>query len=433
MQCKNPFDFTYETNCKGFTISGTQPDFTSRRIIFKIDDKLYRFINNVLDEYPYKGDIDDVLKFGNTVGELLALDDIPAFIGRKVFPIIALDAPADAKVFPTIKLAVKVSSYNDIYQKFHFSPVYNLKPNAKIISIREIKTETGNATSITECRINKLSGWSDWLPLLDAEYQTASQIQFRTNFALTTLDGTDSSQINITIRYTDDADKVATNFRIFTTSTQSLDADLKNCYVLVKHSPLLDSTLQAYVNLREGVKRRAKVFLGRTAGIEQTLYLPNKYFVQNSLRVEIDGKPFYDYEYDTENSALKFTAPADLPVTAAFDYHSAENWQPMTLDFSKLNQTRFTFHTDTENLRECAVMLVLRTSTGNAEFTATGTGRVQTFALNNFPTAVTCNAPFKIDNQLIKICAPIDATVICNYNYEGNIPNVNEFIAGFSI
>ena len=433
IQCNTSLDFTYETNCTGFTISGTEPENTSRRIIFKIEDTLYRFVNGVLDKYPYRGEIDDILIYGNTVGELLELENLSAFVNKKVFVIIALDAPADAKVFPMIKIAVKVSTYNDDYTRYQYSQIYNLPSNSKIVSIREIKNEGGNATSISQCRIKKLSGWSDWLNLLDAEYQIASAIQFRTEFALTTLDGTDHSQTAITFKYTSDADKVAANFRTFTSLVENIDADLKTCCVSVDHTPLVNSRIQAYVNLREKGKRRDYVYLGKTSGIEQTLYLPNKFPLPDSLYVEIDGKPFFDFNYDTEKAALTFTAEPNLDVTAAYDYNRAENWQAMNIDFSNLNRTRFTFHTDDENLREAAIMIVLGQLENDAEFTATGTGRAQMFNLQGTPKTVNCNAPFKIDGQFISICAPIDSTVICSYHYAGEIPLVTGIIAGFSV
>lgn len=353
---KNFWDFTDYTSVKNFEISGTQPENTDRRIIFQIDDKLYRFVNSILDEYPYRGEFEDVIKYGNTVGELLNISDIPAFVGKKVFTIIALDAPSTAPVFPKIKIAVKVSSYNDIYTSYEFSPIYQLENNSKIVSVIERKTENGNATATSYCRLKNNSDWSDWIYLSEAQNKICSAIQFKTQFVLTTLDGTDNVENHtITFSYIDDAAKNAAKFRNFYTKTENCGMDLKTCYLLINHSPLENSTLQAFVNLTKSKQRRENLLLGTTAGIEQTLYLPDKFFAQDTLHVELNGVPFFDFYFNTENSALTFTAPAGQNVTASYDYFPAENWQEMTQDFSELQKTRFTFRTLTNNLQDAAV------------------------------------------------------------------------------
>ena len=357
LKTKHFWDFTNFTSVKTFQIAGTEPPETSRRIIFQIDDKLYRFVNNILDEYVWRGEIDDILKYGNTVGELLDLTDIPAFVGKKVFPIIALDAPSDAPVFPKINISVKVSSYNDVYTAYEFSPVYKLSENSKIVSVIERKDERGNATAVSTCRIKKLSGeWCDWVYISEVQNQICSEIQFRTQFVLTTLDGTDAVENHtITFSYTENADKNAANFRNFYTKTENCEMDLKTCYLLINHKPLENATLQAFVNLMSPRKRRENVQVGTTAGIEQTLYLPDKYFAQDTLHVELNGVPFFDFDFDTASSALKFTAAAGQTVTASYDFLPAENWQEMTQDFSELQKTRFTFHTLRNGLEDVAV------------------------------------------------------------------------------
>ena len=129
LKSRQPLDFTYETSVTGLQIGGTEPEGCSRRIIFKIDDKFYRFVNGTLDRYDERGEFDDILNYGNTVGELLALntDSLKSFVGKRVYPVFALDAPADSPVMPSVKISATVNSYNDVYTKTEYSPVYELK------------------------------------------------------------------------------------------------------------------------------------------------------------------------------------------------------------------------------------------------------------------------------------------------------------------
>lgn len=356
-KCNAPFDLTDETSCLKFEIGGTQPAETSRRVIFKIDDELFRFVNGVLDKYVWRGELNDILKYGNTVEELLELENISAFVGKKVFPIIALDAPSTADVFPRIKISLKVSTYNDIYTAYRYSPIFYLTDNAKIYSVRKIATTTGNATELTECRIKKNTGeWSDWQNYLLAENQAAAAIQFRTKFVVSTLDGTDVATVNnIDVKFIDDLNKSAAESQTFFTKFENYDADLKTAYLLIKHAPFENCNITAWACLNPAKQSAVNVQIGLGTGAAKTYTLPNKFVAQDTLHVEINGVPTFNFEFDTAAQNLTLTADAGAIITANYNYFEAENWQPMTRDFSTLYKTRFTFRTVEENLRECAV------------------------------------------------------------------------------
>ena len=75
---------TRETACRGFIISSVEPENSLIRIIFQIDDRLYHFKDGELAAYQSAGNIDDILLYGNTVGELLALNGIVQFVQKNV-------------------------------------------------------------------------------------------------------------------------------------------------------------------------------------------------------------------------------------------------------------------------------------------------------------------------------------------------------------
>lgn len=428
------FDFNYVTSITGFIISGTEPAGTARRIIFDIDGELYRFVNNILDKYIWRGELDDVLIYGNTVGELLELPNLNAFLNKKVKLIIALDAPANADVFPKINVKVKATSYNDTYTKIAYSPVFELVDNARIISVDEDKTTTNNATATTYARLKKITGdWSDWQYLAETQGQIATQIQFRTNYIVSTLDGTDSAQIhNIKLQY-QNADKSSTGSRTFVSKIENYGGDLKKCYLLVKHSPLFESSIKAFVTMKPLTRRAAKVILGHTTGEQQTFTLSEKFIAQDTLHIEIDNAPVIDFDFDTEKSTITLTAEVGRTVTAAFEYFDAENWYEMTLDYSNDNETRFIYRTDAANLREVAVKFVVENKTGKDTVNlGVGTGKLQSFALAHTPEKISCNGAYKFENQVLSVVAKIGETITADYTWRGQLPTVKGYIAGWA-
>ena len=126
LTAKQPLDASTQTAVEGINISGTEPANTSRRFIFKIDDALFYFVNNNLAAYPYDGELADVLQYGNTAAQLTALNDIPAFVGKKIYPIIALYSPADISTFPTAAISLKVRTSTEVYEKNVESAEYEL-------------------------------------------------------------------------------------------------------------------------------------------------------------------------------------------------------------------------------------------------------------------------------------------------------------------
>ena len=250
LKSKIPFDLSAETSCNGFEIAGTEPEGTQRRLMFEIDGQLYKFGNAGLIEYEDYFDVEHILKDGNTVAELLDLQTIPAFVGKRVYPVIALSADESALVLPKIKMSLKVKSFNDCYTKTEYSPIYELRDNAKIKELRSSIYTNGNATVTLYARIfNPVTGWTDYDFLPMFENKLASKIQYKAVYVLTSLDGSDFGAVNyVRCFYSTDADISAANTQEIISLAQDFNADLKTAYLLVKHSELADAELKAYVN-----------------------------------------------------------------------------------------------------------------------------------------------------------------------------------------
>ena len=450
LKSKVPFDLTDETSCAGFTIEGTEPPNTKRRIVFEIDGQLYKFGNSGLIQYEERGEAEDIIEGGNTVAELLELSNIPAFVGKKIYPVIALQADDDAQLMPKIRLKLKVNSFNDRYLKNEFSPEYDLGEGSKIHELKVSTYTNGNANVTTYARIYN-DGWSDWDYTSNFANKKASKIQYKINYLLSTLDGSDFGAVNyIRCLYTTDADKLSGSTQNIISLAQDYPADLKTCYALIKHDELVDAEIKAYVNFSPELQRRENIMVGTTTGENQTIYLAyngviDTGILQDTIHIEIGGKPCTDFFYDTENSTITLPSqPPDEEILASYDCVAAENWLEMDKDFTQADgnhyTTRFKYRlANNQNMRRAAVKFEIIRLSANVDSNeiSSGTGKLQIFALPHKAKAETLSATgnFVYDEgaQILKTVVNIDNPVTVGYSFTGNLPKIYSYIAGFSI
>lgn len=451
LKARAPLDFTYETSCSGFEINGTEPEGCKRRVVFLIDEQLYKFGNGGLTEYEFRGELNDILAEGNTVAELLAVDNVPEFIGKKVFVWIALDAPADSPVMPKIKIAAKVNSFNDIYTKFAYSPVYSLPLNSKIKKIREDKILNGNGSATNQAKIfnpvNKT--WSDFDFLPNFENKSASKIQFRTQYILTALDGSDFAKVNfIKCAYSTDSSRLSGSTCEIVSLPQDFPQDLKTCYALIKHSELIDSQIKAFVNFSAPPVRRENIMIGTATGDLQTLYLMcggvvDTGILQDTLHLDIGGRTFSDFDFDTENSTITLKADAGAEIFASYECCENENWlemEPDSVSFSDgIYFSKFKYRlTDSRNKKIAAVKFVITRLADKVEQTVigAGNGKIQKFALPHKAKIDTLNASgaWKYDEntQILQTITALNEPVTAAYEYQGDFPQIFEYIWGVS-
>lgn len=425
MKVKAPLDFTDETSVNGLEIVGTEPEGTRRRVIFEIDGALYKFVNGALDEYEGYGGIVDILEMGNTVGELLQLEKITGFVGKKVYPIVALEAPADAPVMPRIKISAKVQSFNDVYTCYRISPEYKLTDLAKVIRVVASKEERGYGKAKVECRL-KRGEWGDWNNLEDAWCREAEGIQFRAQYILSAIDGSDYAAVKeVRAEYTTDAGKVTGGQEIIC-AAQEYDADLGTCYALINHSRLMDCELKAYVKFEKALERRENEPI---AGYLAHNGVVDKGIVQDSLHVEVDGLPIDRVYYDTESGSVTVAGES---VTASYECGlMSEDWREMTRDYARDEQTRFTYRLKESGWRISAVRFRFERLSGTVEKSlGIGSGKVQYYALEHEASEIECNAPYIYDG-ILRVLGSAGVPIELRYNYEGRIPVVKDYIIGW--
>lgn len=468
LKTTEPLDATNETSVYGFSISGTQPTGTERRIIFQVDGLLYKFDGNTLEEYKYPGDFEDVLEYGNTVGELLAVTSIQSWCGKKIYPIIALDAPEDSPVMPSIKIMLNVNSYNDVYTKTETSPVYDLTTDdgaeGKIIDVELEPDLVGVAKITPRVRLKSGNVWGEWQVPESATGKTASAVQWKATHVLTKLDGTDTSKIGkFRVDYTTNSARLTADKIEIVTAPQSFSSGLGTCYALIKHDELRDAQIKAYVKYIPENSSRTRIKIGTATGESQTLILgvesevtdeesgitstqriPDANIDPATIQLFANGIKFNDFYYDTENSSVTFTQRVNADISASYEYDlPVEDWAEMTLQASgEIGGTfakRFVYRpsTSTTKYYSGAVKFVIEKLSGKVDNSLLGyaTGKEQKFFINHRAQkeSFVCSGDWKFDEttQIVSVIHEEGAEIYCSYDYAGEIPEVYGIVAGW--
>lgn len=457
---KQPFDATNCTDVEGFTISGEQPAGTLIRLAFMIDNAVYRLSSSELVDIG-GATVDNVLSNGNIIAELNTLTAIPAFVGKKIYPIIALHADDDTTLSPTIKIALKTRSNTAVYQKVVDTPIYYLAADSeestpRIADITARTTCKGGATVNIQVRL--LNGdWSNFMPITAAAQEKADAVQFRFTYDVTRLDGTDSAKVNsITIRHNMGAAAVAGNVAELYSIVQNYEVDLQTCYVVVRHKMLRDAEIRAYVNFMKPPLHRERIFLGIGTGSLNQYILGvdgtrDSRIDQNTLKIFVDGQILDDFGYNVEVSEVTVNAPVNAAVTASYDFnHGVENWYEMSklidsqpyIDDNESYMTRFSYvladdeavDTTLSNIR---LSLYRSSGTVTNENIGTATGFIQQIVLEHAAKQETINLnadwSYDPDNRVLTFVSTEGTELILSYDYIGDQQLIYSFAAGWAV
>lgn len=445
-----------ETSITGFVISGAEPEGTSRRIIFEVDNKLYYFTNDGLTLYPYHGELADVLEHGNTVAELLEVNGIVRWLNKKIYPIVALDAPFDAPIMPKIKIGLKVNCFNDEYTRDELSPVYELKhpanTPARIVSATFNKTNYGYARVNMLIRTRNLIGdWGDWQEFNAVANQEACAVQFKATYILTTLDGSDESKVfDVKVSYVTDAENISGDTIELFTAPQSYYVDLGTCYAMIKHSELFDAVISAQIKYESPTLKRNEIVIGQGTGEMETYYLGinggiDPAINQNTLHITAGGVNIIDFYYNTANASVTLSAKAGLDIKASYEYGvNVESWKDMLGEISQVgndgvHMSRFIYRlTDSENKRKSTVRFKIRRSSGSVanEVIGKADGSTQKFILPHRAQkeSITANGAWTYDeaSQILSVTGNIGDDLKVSYDWSGIIPTIYSYSVGWT-
>lgn len=458
---KSALNCSNKTAVNQIIISGAQPSGSKRRFLWKIGDKFYKFSSGSLVEYTDDITVDNVLKDGNSPTGLNNLTNITDFVGKKIYPIIALRAPADAAEFPTAKIQVKASTTAETLTDVQETPQYELTNGSavpRIVAMTADTTITGNASVDIKVKIRDADEvWSDWMPLADSADREAAAVQFQFTYNVTKADGTESAAVNeIVVEHTmgrtvvsgDDADLYST--------VNSYEVPLQLCYVTVRHSELIDSTIEAYVNYMHPPARRELIQIGVGNGDRQELVLgvggvPDLNIDVSSILIWEDGEPKTNFEANSASGTVVLSAAKNAVIYASYDYnHDVEVWRPM----SKISTEPYTDEeswvsryeyelpdSDATNKTIANVRLVLKRPSGKVTNQNLGkaTGRLQLFALDHlakkssikFTEAV--EQSYDENSGILRVTGTRNKQLVVTYNWIGEELTVYGFSAGFSV
>ena len=459
---KTPIDCSNKSAVSQIIISGAQPSGSKRRFLWQIGSKFYKFSSGSLVEYTGDITLDNVLKDGNSATGVNALTNITDFVGKKIYPIIALRAPADAAEFPTAKIQVKATTTSETLGNVDTTPEYSLTDSdavPRIVGITADTTTTGNGSVDIKVKVKAADEtWSDWLTLKNAADLEAAAVQFQFTYAVTKTDGTDSAQVNeVVVEHTMGRTVVSGDDAHLYSTVINYEVPLQLCYVTVRHSELIDSTIEAYVNYMRAPSHRELVQIGVASGAQQEFVLgsgnvPDLNIDVSSIVLYADEDIFTDFDANSASSTVVLTAPKDKVIFASYDYnHDVEVWRKM----SKVSTEPYTDEetwvsryeyelpdSDATDKVIANVRLVLKRPSGTVNNYPLGlaSGRKQLKTLPHLAkrksikfTDPTIEFDYNETSHILSLIATKHTHPICSFSWEGEPIEIYGFSAGWSL
>ena len=454
LESKTCLDLSQMTSCAGFIVEGTQPTSTDRRFVFKVDDNLFCIKNGAVQFFNYPLTIDNVLNFGSTAEQLLEVQNLNTWLGKKIYPVIALYNDG-SPIQPSVKLSLRCASFNTTFTKTYLSPVYDIE-GSKIISITADKILTGNATLNVRARILIDGAWQDWQELYTCRHKAADAVQISAEHIVTRLDGRDSAQLkNLQIKYiprvgkcgdsilhtqkislpdklfknTDapifDDDIFLTRGEISSVVDKSYlpvfdndpvtradmlkviregkqdfsETKLLTAYALVEHDELRDAVLSAKICLQDAPET-FHVNLGTADGSTQAFNLGAN-VLPHTLQVRANGFNVIPVSFDSSTGILNVKAAGGTTLTATFSAQAAETFDDMQVQFTERNRTCFVYQS-AAGKKFVTVKILAKSQEGVNQQTYSAGCHVLDH--KTFPENVDSGGDFRLDNGNLLTC-----------------------------
>ena len=451
-----PLNFLNKSRVTGFNIAGIEPANTSRHVAFKVDDVWNKLTISsgtasltALETQEITAD--SLIAEGNTVAELQSVTDCTPFVGKLVYPAVALYADSSAEVMPTFGMTVNalIDTTVNVYSFTDYSQEYAIS-DGDDVSIISLVAETelkGNGRVDITARIKSNGEWSEYMSLNAVQMKQASAIQLKAVYTVSNTDGSDSAKISsVVIKYNTAGAVTSTSTTEIVTVTQKFTNDLTYVHAYCKHKELIDAKINAYCSIRKQPQKRVQYQVGNGTGALKTYTLPDSGINQDTLAVYVDGKFISDFGYNTETSEITLTADKDAVVSASYEYGwEMSDWLPMEQGASQINDsgnytTEYTYTIPSHDgiFTVTAVKFELARPEGHVdnETIGTGTGRRQMIRLPHIARkeTIVCNGKwsYDYDNQRLTIIAPENEPIVISYDWIAESPKVYSIAAGWA-
>lgn len=447
-------DCSNASSVKGFEITSDLPNITNCYFLFRLNSQWGKLTNaGVFTPLQISAvDFDTLQNYGNTPAELLALNNIPDFAGKKFSVAIGLSSEDLNNAVPKIKFAVKCESDSQVLTTSKFSPVYNFD-SAKFIKISPDTSLSGTGKINILAAVNNSQDWRDINSLTGQE---VNAIQFKADYSVSEIASANSANLN-SVKFLYSVGNAITEG--YTSSdlislTQNWYMNIRDCRLTIKHSTLENSTIRAFVALRKTPTIIHGENLGIGTGSRKTFDLAHKNGVKyDSVKLYYDNvQTFENYEVNSEIGRITCNAPEGVIVSCDYEYSwDNEDWREMTLNkaisFMEYDQSEYKISIDDINLSVCAIKISLETKKGTItrEIIGKGTGKTQTYKLSRkcddgvitiYQNGSVLPAKNYLlhddDTQYISVSANNGSTLTATYNWISESPIIYQFAAVFS-
>ncbi len=450
-------DFSRVTSITAINVLGSQPPNTARYIAFNINGQWGKLSSagafvSFSDNSP---DFENLELYANTPTELAAISSASGLAGTSCGVAIALSSTDPDNAIPTCGLSFTCLTDTQQLTTIELSPEYSLGSNSQIISFTaDTSTADGGAVDLS-AKITRQDGTaSDWITLPDLVGEKATTIQFKADLSARTL-GVSTAKVNSTaIVYSDNNTIISgANKGEVISLTEDWYMPVKSCRLTVKHSPLENSSLAAFIAFRASPVQVSKEYIGIGSGGRKVFQLANTSGLKyDTLKLYYDNVRVYsDFEFNCQAGRITCSAPEGVIVSCDYEYGwTDEIWQEMsaasTLSFEDYDQTEYRFTGNQEGLSVCALKLEISMSTGHIdnELLGKATGGTQSFRLNKrindgriyvfVETAPLSNKNWTLldDPQYIAVSAAAGKNIYASYDWISEPVNIYEYYAVYS-
>jgi hypothetical protein len=454
---KSPINLLDKTSITGITTEGIQPANTTRHVAFKVDDAWKKLtignggaatLTNLATQNITAASL---ISEGNTVAELANVTSVPGFVGKLVYPAVALYAGESATVMPTFGMTIEgeIDTTINTYTYTDYSQEYVLSTEADvpIVSCVADTTTTGNGSVDITARIKQGDTWSEYMSLESLHMKEANAIQLKAVYNVQTTSGADSCTIDkVTITYNTAGAIVSDATTEIVTVTQEFTNDLTYVHAYAKHEALNDAEIKAFCSLRKTPQKRTMYQIGNGTGANRVYQLQDTGVNQDTLMIYVDGNIVQDFSYNTETSQVSLTAPNGSVVSASYEYGwESSDWIEMTKGTTQVNDsglytTEYTYviPTHEQSLTVTAVKYALVRPEGTVtnETIGVGTGKRQLFQLPHIAKKETmqCSGQWNFDQEtnILTVIAPEGSDIVVSYNWIAETPKIYGIAAGWA-
>lgn len=449
LKSKVPLNMTQENAVVGFVVRGNEPTGSERKFLFKVDGKIFKLYGNVPQQILIdENNLEEVLEHGNTAAELLIVTSMPEWIGKNVYPIIGLRAPANSEVMPSVQLGLKCKSTADQFKAHEEGPIYNLGKKAYFIGAVAQSEVTNNATAELKVRLLQDGVWSSWKEQIDFAGQVCQAVQVRGEYTVVSATGGSSTARikNAEVYYSAFADEIASEESAIYLAPQFYPEDLKVATLGIFHPILHDCELSAYVCCEANPVPILDAELGEGSGEVQTFELEGT-IDYGTFSIMIDGIKTTDYTYSSDAETVTLTAPVGSNITVSYYANILpESWQEMEKQFTErdfnsaedLFFTRFMLPLESEDGSKLVkAKVICKVKSGEETFTEIATGDWQRIPLAHPAQkhSIVCNTHYKFEEEtnILMIKAPRGSEVEISYSWQGVPVDFKKIYAAYAV